>query len=120
MSKNLLPEQFQDLEPFVQAWVLATETARNRKRLLSTMEKIQAFYNAMMPRMEAVLEYLSQFPLAKLPEGAHTLPEETQRLFHLALSLAEVTPAVELYKQPGVIDGFDPTRFVPDHEVRKR
>jgi hypothetical protein len=44
------------------------------------------------------------------------MPEDTRRLFYLALSLAEVATAVELYKQPDVIDGFDPARFVPDHE----
>src|SRR5712691_12142500 len=107
MPNRLLPDQFQDLEPFVETWALATETDRNRKRLSSTMEEIQTFYNALVPRMEAILEYLNQFPLAKMPEDVQTLPEETRRLFYLALSLAEVTTAVELYKQPGVIDGFD-------------
>jgi hypothetical protein len=32
---------------------------------------------------------------------------------NLALALAEVAPAIEFYKQPAVIDGYDPTRFVP-------
>jgi hypothetical protein len=120
MSHKVLPDPFTDLEPFVDAWVLATETERNQKRLASSMTEILAFYDAMLPRMEAVLTYLSQFPLGRAPEDALTLPEETRRLLYLALAVAEVAPAVELYKQPGVIDGFDSRRFVPDHEKAKR
>ena len=120
MPNQLLPDQFKDLEPFVSPWALATETERNRKRLSSPMEEIQAFYKAMMLRMEAVMEYLGQFPLNEKPEKAGKMPEDARRLFYLALSLAEVAPAVELYNQPGVIDGFDPARFVPDHELSKQ
>lgn len=106
MSHRMLPDQFEDLEPFVRAWALATERERNRKRLSSTMEEVQAFYETMLPRMEAVIEYLHQFSLGNMPE-------EAKRLFYLALSLAEVAPAVELFKQPSVVDGFDPARFIP-------
>jgi len=120
MSNRLLPEPFQDLEPFVTAWALATETQRNQHRLTSSMTQIQAFYDTLMPRMEAVLSHLSQFPLNRLPEEADSLPEETRRLLYLAFSVAEVATAVELYQQPSVIDGFDPRRFVPDHDGAKR
>ncbi len=105
MSVSLLPEPFRDLEIFVDAWALPTEAARNEKRLSSTMEELEVFYQAMAPRMEAIMEYLNQFPLDQLPE-------DPKRLFYLTLSLAEVAPAVELFKQPGVVEGFDPRRFV--------
>lgn len=109
MPQGLLPEQFKELEPFVGVWALATERERNRKRLSSTMEEIRAFYDAMVPRMEAIMEYLNRFPLEQMPE-------EARRLFYLSLSLAEVANAVEFYGQPGVIDGFDPERFLPMHD----
>jgi len=105
----ILPEQFSDLERFVGPWALATERERNRKRLSSTMEEIRTFYDAMLPRMAATVEYLNQFPLEQMPE-------EAKRLLYLTLSLAEVANAVELFGQPGVIDGFDPERFIPMHE----
>ena len=111
MSSGLLPGQFQDLEPFASEWVLAEERERNRKRLSSTMEELLAFHNAIFPRMEAILEYLNQFPLDKMPE-------EARRLFLLTLSLAEIAPAIELFGQPGVIDGFESSRFVPGFEPR--
>lgn len=120
MSNRLLPEPFQDLEPFVNVWAWATEAQRNQHRLTSSMTEIQAFYDTLMPRMEAILSYLSQFPLARLPEEVDRLPEETQRLLYLAFSVVEVATAVELYQQPSVPDGFDPRRFVPEHDGAKR
>jgi hypothetical protein len=108
MAEAVLPEKFEDLEPFV-AWSLPTERERNRKRLASSMAEIQAFYDAILPRGEAIIEYLNQFALEEMPM-------KEKRLFYLVLSLAEVANAVELFKQPGVIDGFDPERFLPMHE----
>ena len=76
------------------------------------MEQIQPFYDAMLPRMDAVLTYLSDFP----PESPDVLPADVQRLLYLTLAMAEVTTAVELYQQPSVPEGFEPERFIPDHE----
>jgi hypothetical protein len=42
-----------------------------------------------------------------------SLTPEAQRLLHLAFSLAEVGPAVELFGQPEVPDGYDSRRFIP-------
>jgi len=108
MSDHVFPEPFRDLEPLA-GWALETEVERNRKRLASTMAEIQAFYDAMLPRMEAVIDYLNQFPLEAMPADA-------QRLLHLTFSLAEVSTAVELFKQPGVVDGYDARRFVAAHK----
>lgn len=109
MPKRLLPESFADLEDFAGLWALATETERSRKRQASTMEEIRAFYDAMLPRMEGILSYLNKLPL-------HEMPEEDQRLLHLTLSLAEIAPAVELFKQPSVVDGYDISRLIPVHD----
>ena len=103
MPGALFPEQFQNLEPF-RDWALAKESERRAKRLSSTMEEIQAFYDAIFPQMEAVVAYLNRFPLDQLPEG-------TQQLYYLTLSLVEVTSAVELYHQPHIIEAIAPARF---------
>ncbi len=110
MANQMLPAPFADLEGFVGAWALATEAERSRKRKASTMAEIQAFYDAILPRMEAILSYLNQFPLEEMPE-------EGKRLLYLSLSLAEVASAVELFKQPTVPEGYDVTRLTP-HERR--
>ncbi len=108
MPKAALPKKFKDLEKW-RDWSLATETERSDKRQASTMEDIQAFYDAMLARMEEVLPYLEKFSLDELPENA-------KRLFHLTLSLAEVAPAVEQFGQPSVVDGYDIKRFISSHD----
>lgn len=107
MPERQLPEPFADLEPYI-AWSLATEKERQRKRISSTMLEIQTFYDALLPRMDAIISYLDQFPLEAMPADA-------RRLLNLTFSLAEIAPAVEQFKQPSVADGYDATRFVPTH-----
>lgn len=100
-----LPEQFNDLEQFI-GWALPTERGRNLKRRTSTYAEIKALYDTVLPRMEAIIAYLNQFPLDQMPEDA-------ARLLNITLSLAEIAPAVEFYQQPEVIDGFPAERFIP-------
>lgn len=104
----VLPEQFAHLAPFSQ-WSLATETARNTLRHAVDMDAILAFKDAMLPEVTAILAYLDAFAFDALPPDALAL-------MHMLLSLAEVGPAVEFYKQPAVIDGYDPRRFVADEQ----
>ncbi len=101
-----LPAQFAHLEVFSQ-WSLATETERNRLRNSSAMADIIAFKDAMLVDVDAIVAHLNGFPL-------DAMPAEPLALMHMLLSLAEVAPAVEAYNQPGVIDGYDPARFVAD------
>lgn len=109
MSDSLLPPAFAELEAFID-WSLATESERLRKRLDSSMEEIRAFYSAMLGRIDEALEHLNGFPLDQL--GA---PE--RRLMNMALSLAEVWVAVELYDRADHPFGLDMRRFVPGEET---
>lgn len=103
MPESLFPATFHDLEKW-SAWAVATEQERSDKRQASTMTEIKAFYDAMLTRTEEILTYVEQFPLEQMPADA-------QRLFSLTLSLAEVAPAVELFGQISVVDGYDVKRF---------
>jgi hypothetical protein len=106
MPDARLPDQFPDLEPLARIWAIPTESERHTRRLSSNIEELRAFYDAMMLRIDDILAYLSEFQLESLtPEG--------RNLLHLACSLAEVGPAVELYGQPEVPDGYDSRRFIP-------
>ncbi len=107
---GVLPDPFKDLEAFAPGWALATGTERNRKRLSSSMEEIRSFYDAILPLKDEVIQCLSAYPLGDLPREAKTL-------LYLLLSLAEVAPAVEFFKQPRVVDGFEAERFVAVGEV---
>ena len=97
MAAALLPPEFSDLEPFAKAWCLASEPERYAKRLASTMEEIQAFYEAVFPRAEDAIVYLERFPLNDLPENAH-------RLLQLLYSLILVSFPVEIWRQPYIPD----------------
>ena len=105
--KNPLPDEFQDLAPFLE-WALASEQERSAKRQACTIKEIKTFYSAMLQRLEEILTYLDHYPIENVPADADTL-------FRLTLSLAEVAPAVENFGQPGVVDGYDVKRMHADH-----
>ena len=91
-----LPPEFADLEPFA-AWSLPTADGRYAKRLASTMDELQAFYDAAFPRLDDATAYLGQFPLDGLPDDA-------KNLLRLFSSLVTVSFPVEVWRQPKVPD----------------
>lgn len=95
-TTSVLPSEFADLEPFA-GWALQGERARYAKRIESTMDELQAFYDAAFPRTQAALEYLDQFPLDELPEDA-------KHLLWLYCALITVSFPVEAWRQPRVPD----------------
>ncbi len=102
-SSNSLPPGFAELEPFVDQWAISTEVERNRVRRNSSMEEIRGLYKAVEPRLSDIIEYLNEFPLDDMPDDA-------RQLLRLAMSTMEITPAVELYRQPDVVHAFDAER----------
>jgi hypothetical protein len=100
----MLPAEFSDLEPFA-SWALRTEAERYDKRLASTMEEMEAFYDAALPRLEAAMAYLDQFPLDELPDDA-------ERLLWLCYSLVNASFPVEVWRQPRVPDSGAATMAV--------
>ena len=97
MADARLPAEFSDLEPFARDWCLDSEPERYAKRLASTMDEIQEFYDAIFPRAEEAIQYLEKFPLDKLPDDAF-------RLLKLLYSLIVMSFAVEIWKQPYIPD----------------
>jgi hypothetical protein len=92
----MLPADFSALEPY-SGWVLETESERYAKRLASTMEEMQGFYDAAFPLLEAAMTHLDTF-------GLHELPEPERNLMLLMMSLVVVSFPVEVWKQPRVPD----------------
>ena len=92
-----LPDAFTGLAPYSD-WILATERERYAKRLASTMQQMQAFYDAAFPRLEEANKYLEGFPLA---DG---LPDPERNLLLLMMSLVTVSFPVEVWQQPRVPD----------------
>ena len=94
MNDTAWPAEFQDLQRFA-PWALATEDARMRKRLASSMTELTDFYRALLPRMEALAEHLAQYPLESLPAAQ-------KPLLYLGLMFMEAAVCVELFKDPDV------------------
>ena len=101
-------EYLADLDPWVETWGVMTQAEREVARRSATSDELQSFYDAMVPRMEGIIEVLNQYPLGALPDNARTL-------LNLTLSLAEVAPHVEFYDgSPGVPFAFEEERFISE------
>ncbi len=92
----ILPAEFGDLEPFAD-WSLESEAERYAKRLSSTLDELQAFYDAAFPRLEDAMAYIDQFEFSALPQSA-------TRLLWLCYSLVNASFPVEVWRQPRVPD----------------
>ena len=92
----MLPTEFADLEPFSD-WCLEFERERYAKRLASSMDEMQAFYDTVFPRFEAIIEYLDRFDL-------NALPDDASHLLWLSYSLVNVSFPIEVWRQPRVPD----------------
>ncbi|MEL0083687.1 MAG: hypothetical protein VW985_11715 [Gammaproteobacteria bacterium] len=99
-----LPAPFQSLEPFVEVWDLGSERERHTTRLNAPIEESQKLYDALLPQIEPIAEYLESFDL-------NNLPAQEQSLLNLALSFMEVSLTVECLKSPTVPGGFAFDRF---------
>ena len=93
---NVLPTDFADLEPFTD-WCLATEAERYAKRLSSSMDQMQEFYEAAFPRLDAAMAYLDSFELDSLPDDAG-------QLLLLCYSTINVSFPIEVWRQARVPD----------------
>ena len=91
-----LPAEFAELESFAE-WSLATERERYAKRLSSSMDELQTFYDAAFPRLEDALAYLDQFDI-------NALSDESKNLLNMLYSLVNASFPVEVWRQPRVPD----------------
>jgi hypothetical protein len=93
---DTFPAPFADLGPYAD-WALETEAERYAKRLGSSMDEIQAFYDAVFPRLEEATAHLDALDL-------NALPEDASRLLWLMYSLVNASFPVEVWRQPRVPD----------------
>ena len=91
-----LPAAFAELEPFAD-WALPSEADRYAKRVQSSMDELQTFYDAAFPRLEDGAEYLKSVAL----DG---ISDEDRSLLHLFEALVTVSFPVEVWRQPRVPD----------------
>lgn len=105
LRNNPLPPDFADLAPFAREWALPTERDRYFKLLATSLDDLRAFYEAMLPRSEAIVAYLSRLPLDDLPADARTL-------YELMLTFVETAHPIDLkWKQTDIEGGTAPEKL---------
>jgi hypothetical protein len=92
-----LPEEFAELERYASDWCLASEAERYAKRMASSIDEMQAFYDAITPNAEAAIAYCDTFAL-------DAMPDEALNLLHLLYSMIMVSFPVEVWGQARVPD----------------
>ena len=97
MTEMDLPAQFAEFERFVAKWDRPGTADRYAVRLASTIEELQEFHDAMLPRIREIRAFLDGKPLADLSDADRLLG----RLTFAWISAAE---AVEVFKQSRVPD----------------
>jgi hypothetical protein len=105
MADRTLPAGFAHLQSLADHWSLPTERERHLHRLSCPIEELDVVYNALLPEVEAILTLLNQRSL-------DALTVEENNLLLLTLALAEIAPAVQIFREPGNPDGFDTSRFI--------
>jgi hypothetical protein len=96
-KQALLPEEFVVLEDLAASWIFETEEERYTKRLVSSMDELQAFYDLALPLGAQARKHLDQFDI-------DDLPEKELNLIRLMFALITITFPVEAFRQPKVPD----------------
>lgn len=89
MTEKILPEKFMKLAPWVDEWALPSEEARYRKLHAVSFAGLKAFYEAMLPEMDAIMQFLKTQPVAGMTPEAETL-------YRLAMTFAETAHPLDL------------------------
>jgi hypothetical protein len=97
VTEVILPEQFADLLRFVAKWDKQGTAERYAVRLASTMEQLQDFHDAVLPRMAAIRAHLDG-------KSFDAFSDADRRLGRLAFAWISAAEAVEVFKQPRIPD----------------
>lgn len=105
MTEKSLPAQFLDLVPYTAQWALGSQQDRHVALMGCSIEGLRPFYQALLGRMDEIVEYLNQFPL-------DAMPEEARNLFDLAMTWAETAHPIDLrWKTTDIDDSFPASRI---------
>jgi hypothetical protein len=91
------PEQFAALEPYA-GWALQSERDSYAKRLDSSIDELQEFYDAAFALIVQAREHLQSVPYDK------NMSDEDKHLMWLYCALSTVSFPVEVWRQPRVPD----------------
>ncbi|NKB36042.1 MAG: hypothetical protein GKR93_02580 [Gammaproteobacteria bacterium] len=92
---------FDDLRPYIEHWGQAEANQRLRLRVEAELAELEEFYNALSPKLEAIIQYLNQYPVNKIPEA-------DKPLANMLLALCEVDDAIHIWKSTNLDYISDP------------
>lgn len=95
---------FSELQPYIERWGLLTAAERLQLRVDTDLDELQDFYNAVSPHLEAVIEYLNQYPIDEIPES-------DKALAYMVLALCEVDDAIHMWKATNLEYISDPVSW---------
>ncbi len=104
MSGPSLPAQFSELERFLPEWAPTNEMDLIGKRMSSSVEEKQDFYDAVLPRIEEMLDFLAKYSL-------DDVPEDVANLIRLGQMFMDAAFPIENYGLPEHPDAFDVDRI---------
>lgn len=105
MSTKKLPADFADLEPWTARWCLSNERDRFHTLMKASIPDLQAFFDAMSPRTDAMAARLNDLDV-------DTLSPEDKHLFWLLMTFVETAHPIELkWPKTDVEDSFEPSRM---------
>jgi hypothetical protein len=93
---TVFPPEFAALEPYAD-WAVPTEKARYAKRIASTMDELDAFYNTAFPLLKSGTDYLQRVTM-------DDISEPDKHLLWLFCALVTIAFPVEAWRQPKVPD----------------
>lgn len=100
-----LPADFADLEPWTAQWCLSNERDRFFKLMHSSIDELQAFFDAVSPRSDAMAARLNDLDV-------DALSAEDRHLFWLLMTFVETAHPIELkWSKTDVEDSFEPSRM---------
>jgi hypothetical protein len=105
MTSEVQRPDLSSLEDLVKLWGLPTTEQRVAKRVSTSIEEIQKFYDAMLPALKSIIEYLNQFPLSAIPDADRPLANAT-------LALCEIDNSVSKWKSSTLEAGIDTRRMI--------
>jgi hypothetical protein len=107
-AENHFPPSFADLETYYPEWCPPTELARAQKRVGSDIEALRVFQSALVPRMDAMVDYLNT-----QPNDPKALPEPARHLYWLAQMVMEASVPIDLrWKGSDIEDVYPLERMV--------
>ena len=96
-TSQLLPDQFSELNQYIDRWDNRGMADQYAARVNSTMEEMQGFYDAVKARIPEIREYLDSKEFSEYSEGDRILG-------NLVFAWVPVAESVEVFKQPTVPD----------------